>query len=93
MELKGQIILDDETMDNLKDEIRKEVVEDIRESGNYSHEIERYMNDCNFESYMRMIEKTIDNMIEKTNEEDIHFDTGRRRWKQLLTMKNLLDIR
>lgn len=92
MKLKGQIILDDETMDNLKDEIRKEVIEDIRESGNYLHEIERYMNDCNFESYMRMIEKTIDNMIEKTNEEDIRFDTGRRRWKQLLVMKSLLDI-
>lgn len=93
MELKGQIILDDETMDNLKDEIREEVIEDIRKSGNYSHEIERYMSDCNFESYMEMIEKTIDNMIEKTNEEDIHFDTGRRRWKQLLAMKSLLNIR
>ena len=92
MELKGQIILDDETINNLKDEIRKEVVEDIRKSGNYSHEIKRYMNDCDFESYMIMIEKTIDNIIEKTNEEDIYFDTSRRRWRQLLAIKSLLNI-
>ena len=93
MELKRQIILDDETMDNLKDEIREEVIEDIRKSGNYSHEIERYMSDCDFESYVIMIERTIDNMIEKTNEKDIHFDTNRRRWKQLLAIKSLLNIR
>lgn len=54
MELKGQVILDDETMDKLKKQIREEVINEIKEDGNYSSEIEEYMNSCNFENYMRM---------------------------------------
>ena len=43
MELKGQVILDEDTMDNLKKQIRREVIDEIKENGNYSFEIEKYM--------------------------------------------------
>lgn len=92
MELRGQITLDEETMSKLKDQIREEVIEDIKENGNYSSEIEKYMNDCSFESYMRMIECTIDNVIKKTNKENIHFNSGWKAYRRILAIKSLMDI-
>lgn len=92
MELKGQVILDDETMKKLKEQIREEVIDDIKKNGNYSSEIERYMDDCNFEYYIRMIKNTIDNIIRKTNKEDIHFESGWKAWRQISAIKFLLDI-
>lgn len=92
MELKGQVILDDETMDKLKEQIREEVINDIKENGNYSSEIEEYMNDCNFEYYIKMIEHTIDNVIKNTNKEDIHFESGWKAWNRLMTLKSLFSI-
>ncbi len=92
MELKGQVILDDETMDKLKKQIREEVINEIKEDGNYSSEIEEYMNSCNFENYMRMIELTIDNVIKNTNKEDIHFESGWKAWNRLVTLKSLFSI-
>ena len=92
IELKGRIILDNETMDNLRDEVRQEIISDIKQNGNYSHEIEEFMNDCDYESYINMIEGTIDNIIKKTNIEDIRFNSELRKWKQLLAIKSLLDI-
>lgn len=92
MELKGQVILDDETMDKLKEQVREEVINEIKEYGNYSSEIEEYMNSCNFENYMRMIEVTIDNVIKNTNKEDIHFESGWKSWNRLVTLKSLFSI-
>lgn len=76
MELKGHVILDEETMEKLKSQIRQEVINDIKEDGNYSSEIEEYLNDFNFKSYLGMIRYTIDNVIYKINkEEDISFSS------------------
>lgn len=92
MELKGQVILDKESMDALEEKIREEIINDIKENGNYSSEIEKYMNDCNFESYMRMIKCTIDNVISKIDKEDISFDSGWKAYHQILAIKTILDI-
>ena len=92
MELKGTVVLDEEIMKKLKEQIREEVIEDIKNNGNYSSEIEKYLNNCKFDSYMRMIECTIKNIIENTNEKDIHFDSGWREWHRLLAIKSMLDI-
>lgn len=92
MELKGTVTLDEETMEGLREKIREEVIEDIKNNGNYSSEIEKYLNDCNFESYMRMIECTIENVIKKTSEEDIHFNSGWKTWCRLHAIESLLKI-
>ena len=92
MELKGTVILDKETMSKLKDQIREEVIEDIKNDGNYFSEIEKYLNDCDFESYITIIKGTIDNIISKTDENDIHFDSGWKKWHELLAIKRLFDI-
>ncbi len=67
MELKltGEVILDNESMEELKEKIREEVINDIKENGNYFSEIERYLNDCNYKSYVILIKDTIDNVISK----------------------------
>ena len=93
MELKGTVTLDEETLDALKEDIRKEVIEEIRKDGNYSNEIKIFLEDCNHEQYMRMITATIDSVINKTNpEEDLHFDSGRKAWDRILAIKALLKI-
>ena len=92
MELKGQVILDEETMKKLKNQIRQEVINDIKEDGNYSSEIEEYLNDCNFKSYMKMIDYTIDNVISKMNKEDICFESDRKAYNQILAVKAMLEI-
>ena len=79
MELRGQVILDEKSMDKLKGQIRQEVINEIKEDGNYSSEIEEYLNDCNFVSYMRMIDYTIDNVVSKMDKEDVHFESDRRK--------------
>lgn len=92
MELKGQVILDDETMEKLKEQIREEVINEIKEDGNYSYEIEKYMNGCNYKSYMKMIKCTIDNAINNTNKDDIHFKSDWKEWNQIVAIKSLLNI-
>lgn len=92
MELKGQVILDEKSMDELKDQIRQEIIDEIKEEGNYASEIERYMNDCNFESYMRMIICTIDNVISKIDKENILFNSEEKAYHRILAIKSILDI-
>lgn len=72
MELKGQVILDEDTMDNLKKQIRREVIDEIKENGSYSFEIEKYMNNCDFKSYMEMIENTIHQVIKNSYENETY---------------------
>lgn len=92
MELRGRVILDEKSMDKLKDQIRQEIIDEIKEEGNYESEIERYMNDCNFESYMAMIICTIDNVISKIDKENIRFSSEKRAYHRILAIKSILDI-
>ena len=92
MELKGTVTLDEETMEELREQIREEVIEDIKNKGNYSSEIERYLSDCKFETYVRLIELTIEDVIERTSEEDIKFESGCKAWHRLNAIKSLLEI-
>ena len=92
MELKGQVILDEETMKKLKSQIRQEVINEIKEDGNYSSEIEEYLNDCNFISYMKMIDYTIDNVVSKIDKEDVRFEPDRKAYRQILAIKSILEI-
>lgn len=92
-ELTGTIKLDEETLETLREEIRREVIEDIRVNGNYSSEIEKYLKDCKYTSYMHMIKSTIDHIIVKTNvEEDVKWDSDAKLWKQLNIIKGILNL-
>ena len=92
MDLRGQVILDKKSMDALKEKMRDEIIDDIKKNGNYSSEIEKYMNDCNYESYIAMIKCTINNVISKIDKENIHFDSERKTYHQILGIRAILDI-
>ena len=92
MELKGQVILDEESMEKLKNKIRGEVINEIKEKGNYSTEIERYLNDCDYKSYVKMINRTIRKVISKIDKEDITFESDVKACHQIVAIASLLDI-
>ena len=92
MELKGKVILDEESMDELKDQLRQDIVKEIKEEGLYSSEIEQFLNECSYELYIRMIQCTIGNVISKTNKEDIHWNSEKKTYQRLLAIKSILDI-
>ena len=92
MELTGQVILDEETMEKLKDRVRHEVINEIKEEGNYSSEIERYLNDCDFKSYVKMIDRTIRKVISKIDKEDMCSESDVKACHQIVAIASLLDI-
>lgn len=96
MELKGKVILDEESMDELKAKIRQEIVNVIKEDGFDSSEIEQFLNECNYEYYIQMIIQmircTIGNVISKTNKENIHWNSEKRTYQKLLAIKSIVDI-
>lgn len=92
MKLKGQVILDDDTMNSLKEQIREEVVNEIKENGSYFREALAYMVECDFENYMRLINLTINYIINDTNKENIRFESSKKIYNKLLIIKNILDI-
>lgn len=92
MELRGTVTLDDDTMDNLTEQIREEVIEDIKNNGNYSYEIEKYLKDCNFREYVSMIKDTVDYIISKTEKKTIYFDNDKKKWNTLLAISSIFKI-
>lgn len=92
MELRGTVMLDDDTMDNLTEQIREEVIEDIKNNGNYSYEIEKYLKDCNFREYVSMIKDTVDYIISKTEKKTIYFDNDKKKWNTLLAISSIFKI-
>ena len=92
IKLKGEVILDDESMKELKEKIREEVINDIKEDGNYFCEIEKYLNDCDYKGYVNLIKYTIDNVISKTDENDIAFSNEKKAYTRLLAIKSILNI-
>lgn len=65
IELTGKVTLNEETYKELKNTIREEVIKDIKSYGHYSTEIEEFLADCPFNTYVFMIERTIDKVIQK----------------------------
>lgn len=91
MELTGKVILDEDTMDMLKEEVREEVIEDIKNNGNYSSEIETYLNDCNIVRYQKILEDTIDNVISNDTCRNSNCATMKT-YNKLLAIQAILNI-
>ena len=78
MELTGKIELDEKTMQTLRDEIRKEVIQDISKTGLMLDETVKYLENICSTSYFNIFRDTIEKAIsagekEKENDE-FHFD-------------------
>lgn len=92
IKLTGQIILDDKTMDQLKEHIREEVIEDILTSGAYWDEVEKYLSKCPFGDYLTLIANTIDNAIQNVKPGDLCLPSGQRKYKILTTINGILKL-
>lgn len=87
MKLTGEVILDDTTMEDLKEEVRKEVIEEIKENGNYKDEIETFLSNTTSETYLTILANTIDSVLERDNDARITYTR-----KRLLAIKSILNI-
>ena len=92
IKLTGQVILDDKTMAQLKEDIRKEVVEDILTNGARWDEAEEYLSKRPFEDYLTLIDNTIDDVIQNIKPGDLSFSSDKRKYKILTTIKGLLEL-
>ncbi len=80
MELKGSITLDKETMNVLK------------ESGLYFEEVERYLQQCSYKTYANLFERTLDDLLNRTNPESITWRDDKRKWQKLQAIKTILEL-
>lgn len=91
MELTGKVVLDDESYAKVCRAAREEVVERIQERGCAADEIEKFLEDCDCREYVRMIRKTIDTIMNKTNENGVP-TFGDKDWKILQAIYAVLVI-
>lgn len=92
MKLIGEVTLDKESMENLKESVRSDVIADIKSDSLYSEEVKKYLNECDPTSYVKIIESTIDNVLDSIVEDDIAFKSDKRAFKQLSAIRSLLKI-
>ena len=92
LKLKGDVILDNESMEELKEKIREEVINDIKENGNSFCEIEDFLNVCEYREYIDLIKCTIDDIISKTDINNITFDNEKKAYTRILAIKSILNI-
>ncbi len=92
MELKGSITLDKETMNVLKEKVREDVMKDIEKSGLYFEEVERYLQQCSYKTYANLFERTLDDLLNRTNPESITWRDDKRKWQKLQAIKTILEL-
>lgn len=93
MKLTGEVILDKESEEALREKIREEIIKEIAENGNYSDEIERYLLQCSFKSYYTLLRDTIDKVLGDVNEDkEIHFQNERNMFKKLQTIQSIIKL-
>lgn len=92
MELTGKIILDDTTINELRNQIREEVIEDIKKNGLYLSEAEEILRYCKLNEYVGVVARTIIDVLGNITEEDIRFTSDVKNKYILLAISNILKI-
>lgn len=91
-ELYGKVILDESSRKELYEEVRKDVVKEIRESGNTASEIESYLKDVDYPQYVRMLRATIDTAVEKFHQDEHCWNDNQKAGRILESIQNILRI-
>lgn len=96
MKLTGEVILDTETMDQLKEEIREQVITEIAEKGARICELEQMIDCLPYTRYSALLFNTIfaaaDKVREAQKNGEIKFDDERRACKQILAIESVLAL-
>lgn len=92
MELHGTVTLDKESMEKLKDKIRKEVIKEIKESGNTENEIELFLRDLSCNTYLRILRDTLCDVLNNTNKSEFRWDYDKKAYDILCIIYSLISI-
>lgn len=93
MELHGTVRLDYESMEKLKDEVRKEALNEMKLSGTLSDEVESFLGILSCKAYFEIIKKTLGSVLYNTEAlQPIVWDYDQREYKILKAIYDLLDI-
>ena len=75
MRLAGEVILDENSINDLKDEVRKDVVEEIRERGLRHEEAARYLSSIdNVTGFAKILKEVIPKFLHSQEKKDFHFN-------------------
>lgn len=92
MELHGTVTLNEESMRALKNEVRKEVINEIKESGNTENEIELFLRDLSYKDYLKTLKNTLDDVLNKTKSSELQSDVDNKVYDILCIIYSLLYI-
>lgn len=92
MELHGTVTLDEESIRALKNEVRKEVINEIKESGNTENEIELFLRDLSYKDYLKTLKNTLDDVLNKTKSSELQSDVDNKVYDILCIIYSLLYI-
>lgn len=90
LKLTGQVLLDDESMNKLRESIRKEIIQEIKEDGHYTSEIKQFLNELDAKSYYNMISQTISDIIQKTDPEKFTWSDDQLKFDKLKLMSDII---
>ena len=92
MKLTGEVILDDETLNKLRSELKADLRVRIQERGLYAEEAMAYMNGCDYTVYLSLIKQTINTVVDNTSEDKLRFPSDQAAFKKLQLIKGILDL-
>lgn len=75
MRLIGEVILDKNSLENLEKEVRKDVIEEIRNKGLHHIEAAKYLSSIdNVTGFANMLKEVMPKFLHNMEEKDFHFD-------------------
>lgn len=91
--LTGQVILDDESKNAITEQVRKEVIQRLKDDGLFFDEAVEWLRTLSFSGYYNVLCSTIREVINKVNtEEELRFSSDEKKYSKLNVIKNILDF-
>lgn len=92
LKLSGEVILDDETMEELKEKVRQEVINDIQKDGLSYEEAVRFLREIdNISGFMNTLKATIPEFVDKFKDKDKYFDDDIK-YKKIKLINDILNL-
>lgn len=89
--LTGQVILDDESRNAITEQIRKEVIQRLKDDGLFFDEVVSWLKTLSFSGYYNVLCATIQEVIDKVNtEEELRFNSDEKKYSKLNVIKSIL---
>lgn len=75
IKLTGEVILDDKTLNALKENVRQEVLLEIRNNGLWDEEVEKFLSEIdNAEGFMNILLRVFPKFLNNIDKEKFHFN-------------------